>query len=469
MRIIIAGRDESTLTPICEALKAELGISVVRSLADFTGNDWCIFAVPHNALRDPATRSDLRRNSIVILLADSPDPPSDELWYIDGIVDVSESAPEDIAERILESIQNQLALRSGQPNTFGEIIRVTTFGESHGRAIGAILDGIKPGIEISEADIQSELDRRKPGQSRVTTSRRERDRVQILSGVFEGRTTGAPIAMALFNTDIDSTKYETIKNLFRPGHADFTYYRKYGIRDYRGGGRSSGRETASRVACGAVARKLLGQKGIGIRAHAVEIAGISSETCDYNEIEKNAVRCADPKAAARMESAILDAKEQSDSVGGIVRLDIDGVPAGLGDPVFFKLDARLCHAIMTLGAIKAVEVGRGFELARLRGSESNDQMTADGFISNNAGGISGGISTGQRIYLRIAVKPTSSIAQTQRTIDKQGRDAEIKVEGRHDPCIVPRIIPVIESMAALVLLDALKIQKRIRSIDSSET
>ncbi len=469
MRIVIAGRDTTTLNSVCENLKSLLGIRIVNSPGDESEHDWCIISLPHSALRNPATRSAVRRESIVILLADSIDQSPEELWYIDDIVDMTDLSDSEIVSLVLESIRNQLGLRAGQPNTFGEIIRMTTFGESHGPAIGAVLDGIKPGIEISEDDIQTELDRRRPGQSRLTTSRKERDRVQILSGVFEGRATGSPVAMALFNTDIDSSKYEAIKDLFRPGHADFTYYRKYGVRDYRGGGRSSGRETASRVACGAVARKILGREGIGIRAHAVEIAGIATETCDYNEIEKNAVRCADPKASARMESAILEAKAQNDSVGGIVRLDIDGVPAGLGDPVFFKLDARLCHAIMTLGAVKAVEVGRGFELTRLRGTESNDRMSQEGFLSNNSGGISGGISTGQRIYLRIAIKPTSSVAQAQRTIDKHGRDAEIKVEGRHDPCIVPRIIPVIENMAALVLLDALEIQKRIRSIDSPET
>jgi len=463
MKIVVSGTNDDLLDWVCKGLSEKLGLTVIRFSEGEPVPDWYIISMPANDLCDPSVRAELLRNSVVVLLGNPDQIQSGHLWYIDGIIETENVSTETIIDQTREIILDQLTLRTGQPNTFGEIIRVTTFGESHGPAIGAVLDGIKPGIEISENDIQYELDRRKPGQSTVSSPRRERDRIQILSGIFEGKTTGAPIALVLFNTDADSTKYEAIKNIFRPGHADFTYYRKYGIRDYRGGGRSSGRETASRVACGSIARKILVGEGIIIRAHTVEIAGIRAETCDYDQIEQNPVRCADPKAAVRMERAILNAKDEGDSVGGIIRLDIEGVPSGLGDPVFFKLDARLCHAIMTLGAVKGVEIGRGFELARMRGNEANDQMSSDGFLSNNSGGISGGISTGQNVDLSIAVKPTSSIEKEQRTVDKDGRETIIKIEGRHDPCIVPRIIPVVENMAALVILDALEIQRQLRS------
>ena len=353
-------------------------------------------------------------------------------------------------------------MRMVAANTFGDIIRVTTFGESHGPAIGAVLDGVRPDVEISEADIQQELNRRRPGQSDVTTPRDEKDQVEILSGVFEGKTTGAPIAMVIYNRDHDSSRYEGIKDLFRPGHADFTFYKKYGIRDHRGGGRSSGRETAGRVMGGAIARKLLAEQGIRIVAHSVEIAGIAADTCDHSVIESNPVRCADAEAAKKMEQAIVAAKDDNDSVGGVVKLEIFGLPAGLGDPVFGKLDARLCGAIMTLGAVKGIEVGKGFALTRMRGSQSNDNMADGAFVSNNAGGITGGISTGQTVELRIGVKPTSSIAKPQRTIDLNGETRPIETHGRHDPCIVPRIIPVIEAMTALVLLDCLEIQTKIK-------
>jgi chorismate synthase len=324
-----------------------------------------------------------------------------------------------------------------------------------------VFDGVRPGIEITAEDIQAQLNRRRPGQSDVTTPRDEKDQVEILSGVFDGKTTGAPIAMVIFNRDHDSSKYEGIKDLFRPGHADYTFYKKYGIRDHRGGGRSSGRETAGRVTCGAVARKWLTQKGVKIIAHSIEIAGIKAQSCDYDAIEKNDVRCADTAAAEIMKQAILAAKDDNDSVGGIVKLEIHGLPAGLGDPVFGKLDARITGAIMTIGAIKGIEIGQGFGLTRLRGSQSNDNMSDGGFKTNNAGGITGGISTGQTICLQIAVKPTSSIARPQQTIDHDGRTCPIETHGRHDPCIVPRIIPVIENMTALALYDCWQIQSRI--------
>ena len=384
------------------------------------------------------------------------------LPFADVVVDTTEGSPEELAQHILDQIGIELASRSRGANSYGEIIRITTFGESHGPAIGAVLDGVQPGIPIAEEDIQIELNRRRPGQSNVVTPRSEKDRVHILSGVFDGKTTGAPIAMVIYNKDQDSSKYEGIKEMFRPGHADFTFYQKYGIRDHRGGGRSSGRETAGRVMCGAVARKLLTERGVSIVAHAIEIAGIKAGTCDHGVIESNPVRCADPIAAKKMEEAILAARDENDSVGGIVQLEIMGVPAGLGDPVFEKLDARLTSAIMTLGATKGIEVGRGFELSRLRGSESNDNMCDGGFCTNNAGGITGGISTGQDIQIRVGIKPTSSIAKQQQTITIEGQNTPIEVHGRHDPCIVPRVIPVIENMAALVILDAWEVQSRLR-------
>lgn len=454
--------------------------------------EWHVIVCGGSSLIDPGTRRVLRKNAILIYLK----ADAEEIWqrmeknglppwlqnphaqhqvkanvvfqetllapYADIVIDTTGQTPEQICGELYELIGQEMAVRMGAANTYGDVIRVTTFGESHGPAIGAVLDGVQPGIEISEEDIQVELNRRRPGQSEVTTPRDEKDKVEILSGVFHGKTTGAPIAMVIFNRDHDSSKYEGIKDLFRPGHADFTFYKKYGIRDYRGGGRSSGRETAGRVMCGAVAKKLLAEKGITIVAHSVEIAGVEAKTCDHSVIENNPVRCADPVAAEQMAKAILVAKDDNDSVGGVVKLEILGLPAGLGDPVFGKLDARITSAIMTIGAIKAIEVGRGFELTRMRGSESNDDMSADGFLSNNAGGITGGISTGQPIYFRIGVKPTSSIAKQQTTVDLDGKTRDIETHGRHDPCLVPRIIPVIETMTALAVYDALCVQERLR-------
>ena len=383
------------------------------------------------------------------------------LPFADSMIDTSSGDAETLSATAAQAISDELALRCRAANTFGDIVRVTSFGESHGPAIGAIIEGIHPDIEISDEVIQKQLDRRKPGQSKVVTQRKEPDKVEILSGIFEGKTTGAPIALVIRNKDHDSTKYDEIKELFRPGHADYTFYKKYGRRDHRGGGRSSARETATRVATGAIAMEILRQRGVTFFAHAVEIAGIKAETCDYSVIEQNPIRCADPEAAKAMEEAILAARKDQNSVGGIIQLDILGVPPGLGDPVFAKLDARLTYAIMTIGAMKGVEIGKGFELTRMRGSESNDNMADGTFLSNNAGGITGGISTGQTITLRVAAKPTSSIASAQKTIDLKSRDSEIRVRGRHDPCIVPRAVPVIEHMAALTILDAWEIQSRI--------
>jgi chorismate synthase len=320
-------------------------------------------------------------------------------------------------------------------NTFGRNFCVTTFGESHGRALGAVIDGCPPGIPLDETDIQPLLDRRRPGSSPMTSPRNETDTVEILSGVFEGKTTGTPIAMIVRNRDVQSKDYEEFRTVFRPGHADFTYQEKFGIRDHRGGGRSSGRETVGRVAAGALAMKYLAMNGISISGRIVSVHGRT-----------------DP---AGIEEEILAAKQAGDSVGGIAEIVAKGCPAGLGDPVFGKLDALIAGAMMGIGAVKGVEIGDGFAVAGRFGSENNDAMTKDGFATNHAGGILGGISSGQEIVVRIAVKPTPSIAKTQKTKNIHGNVVEISVSGRHDPCIVPRIIPVAEAMLALVLADAL--------------
>ncbi|RMF89754.1 MAG: chorismate synthase [Methanobacteriota archaeon] len=349
-------------------------------------------------------------------------------------------------------------------NSFGEVFRITTFGESHGTAVGVVIDGCPAGLELSEADVQRELDRRRPGQSRVTTERGEPDRVAILSGLFEGRTTGTPIAMVLYNEDKDSKVYEAIKDTPRPNHADYTYQMKYGLRDWRGGGRSSGRETAGRVAAGAVAKKLLRGSGIEILGHTVRIHKIEAGDVTLDEIrrnpEENPVRCADLAAAKRMEEAIMKAKAEGDSVGGVVEVIALGAPPGLGEPVFDKLDADIAKALMSIGAVKGVEIGAGFAVAGKRGSENNDEFAlAEGRVvtkTNNSGGIQGGISNGMPIVVRAAVKPTSSIAREQGTVDLQKmEETRIKITGRHDPCIVPRVLPVCEAMTAIVLADHL--------------
>ena len=354
-------------------------------------------------------------------------------------------------------------------NSFGSHVRITTFGESHGRAIGAVIDGVRPGLPIDIAYIQSELDRRRPGQSAVTTSRAEADRVEILSGVFEGKTTGTPVCMLIWNKDQKPKAYEAIKDMFRPGHAGFTYLAKFGVSDYRGGGRSSGRETAARVAAGAFAKKLLAARGIDVFAYTLEAGGIRAKKFVRDQIERNPLRTADPAAARKMEKLILKMKEEGDSVGGIVEVVVKNPPAGLGDPVFDKLEADLAKALMSIGAIKGFEVGNGFEAARLRGSRNNDPMFVEkktGRVrtrTNNAGGIAGGISNGEDIVLRIAVKPPSSIRKKQETVTLKGERATISVEGRHDPCICPRVVPVAESMVALTIVDHLMRQKLLAS------
>ncbi len=347
-------------------------------------------------------------------------------------------------------------------NTFGTLFRITTWGESHGEAVGVIVDGCPAGLLLDETDIQKELDRRRPGQSGITTQRREEDRAQILSGVFSGKTTGAPISIMVMNRDVDSGKYEPLHNTPRPGHADLTYELKYGFRDWRGGGRSSARETVGRVAGGAVAKKILSGNGVEVLGHVVELGGIRARPAGIDEVreytEKNPVRCADPDAAVEMEAMIHAARSEGDSVGGIVEIIGTGVPAGVGEPVFDKLSAELAKALMSIGAVKGVEVGAGFGSASMKGSRMNDSIAIRDdkitTLTNNAGGILGGISSGELLVLRIAVKPTPSISKEQHTVDMgKMKDTKIKIQGRHDPSIPPRIVPVAEAMVSLVLVD----------------
>jgi chorismate synthase len=348
-------------------------------------------------------------------------------------------------------------------NELGRYFRIITFGESHGKGVGVVVDGVRAGLRISENDIQKELDRRRPGQSRITTQRKEKDTVEIISGVFEGKTLGTPICLLVRNKEFRTSDYAAIKGLFRPGHAGYTYFMKFGRRDYRGGGRASGRETIGRVASAAIAKKILRKKGIKVTGYVKEAGGIRAQKLDFRQIEKNPVRCPDKAAAARIVKAIEKAKEKGSSIGGIVEIVATGVPAGLGEPVFSKLDAELAKALMGIGAVKGVEVGAGFSAARMEGAECNDEMrTVKGkvkFLSNNAGGILGGISTGSDIIMRIAVKPTASVQKTQRTVDERMKNRLIKTKGRHDPCICPRIVPVAEAMVALVLADFLSLPK----------
>jgi len=352
-------------------------------------------------------------------------------------------------------------------STFGRLFRVTTWGESHGPALGVVVDGCPAGLEVNEELIQRDLDRRRVGQSEVTSPRQERDRVTILSGVFEGKTTGAPISLITYNADADSSKYEPLRDVFRPGHADYTYWVKYGHRDHRGGGRSSARETWGRVAAGAIARQLLRTvAGVEVYAFVRELAGITIETFDREEIDRNPVRCPDPVAAQKMVAAILEAKEQKTSVGGIVEVRAVNVPPGLGEPTMDKLDALIGYAMLSIPAVKGVEIGDGFAAARLYGHEHNDPFVMeDGRVrtlTNHAGGMLGGISTGEEILVRLAVKPTSSIARPQRTVDISGNERTIVVEGRHDPSICPRVVPVAEAMLLLVLADCYLMNRAAR-------
>ena len=346
-------------------------------------------------------------------------------------------------------------------NTFGVLFRVTTFGESHGKALGAVIDGCPPNFDLGEADIQAELDRRKPGGHNASTSRKEEDRVEILSGVFEGKTTGTPIALLIRNSDADSEAYNDLRDVFRPGHGDFTYLKKYGIRDPLGGGRASGRETAARVAAGAVARKLLAREGLQVLGCTVELGGIGIETWSRDAIGANRLLCPDPEAAKRMEQKLEEVRVEGDSLGGIVEIRVTGCPAGLGEPVFDKIDAELAGALMGIGTVKGVEIGAGFEAARMRGSRCNDPIGPGGFKTNHAGGVLAGITTGQEIVIRAACKPIASIAMEQETIDARGNPVKITVRGRHDACVIPRIVPVCEAMVCLVLADHLLRQRAV--------
>ena len=341
-------------------------------------------------------------------------------------------------------------------NSIGKLFTVTSFGESHGPALGCIVDVCPPGMELSEADMQRDLDRRKPGKSRYTTQRREDDKVKILSGVFEGRTTGTPIGMIIENIDQRSRDYSKIKDLYRPSHADYTYDRKYGFRDYRGGGRASARETAMRVAAGAIAKKYLAEHcGVGIRGYLSQLGPIEIEKIDYDEIENNPFFCPDADKVAAMEEYIVALREEGDSIGARICVSASGVPAGLGEPVFDRLDADLAKALMSINAVKGVEIGAGFASVTQKGSEHRDEITPDGFLGNNAGGILGGISSGQDILAQIALKPTSSIRIPARTITVAGEPAEVVTTGRHDPCVGIRATPIAEAMMAIVLMDHL--------------
>lgn len=340
-------------------------------------------------------------------------------------------------------------------NTTGTIFKVTTWGESHGKAIGVVVDGCPPGIPLSEPDIQGELNRRRPGLDTSGSPRKEEDMIEILSGTFEGKTTGTPISMIIRNRDVRSADYDQIKDIFRPGHGDITYYRKYGIRDYRGGGRASGRETAARVAAGAVAKKVIAREGTEIIAYTRELGGIAAEQITLADIDRNSILCPDMEAARKIEDALKEARKNGDSLGGIVEILIRGCPPGLGEPVFDKIDADLAKALMSIGTVKGVEIGAGFEAAKMSGSECNDPITPEGFATNNAGGILAGITNGDEIVIRVACKPISSIGKPQQTIDIHGKPATISIKGRHDACVIPRIIPVCKAMVGIVLADHL--------------
>lgn len=338
-------------------------------------------------------------------------------------------------------------------NTFGQTFTVTTFGESHGPALGAVVDGCPPGLALSEADLQRDLDRRRPGQSKYTTQRKEPDQVRILSGVFEGATTGTSIGLAIENVDQKSKDYGEIKDLYRPAHADFTYDAKYGVRDYRGGGRASARETAMRVAAGAIAKKYLAGQGLAIHGYLSAIGSIRIEANDLDAVEANDFFCPDPGRVDEIAALIDQLRRDGDSIGAEVTVVATGVPAGLGEPVFGKLDADLAAGLMSINAVKGVAIGDGFDVVGQRGTEHRDEIRATGFTSNHAGGVLGGISSGQDLIARIALKPTSSLTTPGLTVDRHGNEVEVVTKGRHDPCVGIRAVPIAEAMAALVLMD----------------
>jgi chorismate synthase len=350
-------------------------------------------------------------------------------------------------------------------NSIGKLFTVTSFGESHGLALGATVDGCPPGLELSEADLQIDLDRRKPGTSRHTTQRREADEVQILSGVFEGKTTGTPIGLIIHNTDQRSKDYSEIKNTFRPGHADYTYQQKYGVRDYRGGGRSSARETAMRVAAGAIAKKWLKQRyGIKIRGYLSQLGPIKPEAFDWDEVGNNAFFCPDAGKVTELEAYMDALRKEGDSIGARVTVVATGVPPGLGEPIFDRLDADIAHALMSINAVKGVEIGAGFACVEQKGTEHRDEITPEGFIGNDAGGVLGGISSGQDIVASIAMKPTSSLRLPGQSVNLKGEAIEVVTKGRHDPCVGIRATPIAEAMLAIVLMDHI-LRQRAQNMD----
>lgn len=341
-------------------------------------------------------------------------------------------------------------------NSIGQHFRVTTFGESHGKALGCIVDGCPPGLALDESDLQKDLDRRRPGTSKYTTARREADEVEILGGVFEGKTTGTSIGLVIQNTDQRSKDYSEIKDKFRPGHADYTYHQKYGIRDYRGGGRSSARETAMRVAAGGIAKKYLKQEfGVEVRGYLSQMGDVTIDKVDWDEIENNPFFCPDIDKIDDLDALIRDLKKQGDSIGAKLTIVATKVPVGLGEPIFDRLDADIAHALMGINAVKGVEIGDGFAVANQKGSQHRDELSPTGFASNHAGGILGGISSGQDIVASIALKPTSSITVPGKTITRDGEPTELITKGRHDPCVGIRAVPIAEAMMAIVLLDHL--------------
>jgi chorismate synthase len=347
-------------------------------------------------------------------------------------------------------------------SSFGRLFVVTTFGESHGPAVGVVVDGMPPGVPVEAALVQRELDRRRPGQSALTSQRNEADRVEILSGVFEGLSLGTPIAMLVRNTDARAKDYDALKDVFRPGHADYSYMQKYGLRDHRGGGRSSGRETVGRVAAGALARGALAQIGVSVVGGTVQVGEVRAMRRDWGVTEKNPVRCPDAMAARAMAERILAARDQKDSVGGVVEVVAQGVPAGWGDPTMTKLDAMLGMAMLSIPATKGVEIGGGFGMCELAGSKTNDVFDGKKFLTNFAGGISGGISNGAEIVVRVAVRAATSIGKPQKAATRKGKTTTITIEGRHDPCICPRVVPVAEAMMCVTLMDAWLRQRALR-------
>ncbi len=339
-------------------------------------------------------------------------------------------------------------------NSFGRSFVVTSFGESHGVAIGCVVDGCPPGMALQESDIQIDLDRRRPGTSRYTTQRREPDQVKILSGVFEGKTTGTPIALLIENTDQRSKDYSDIANNYRPGHADYVYDHKYGFRDYRGGGRSSARETAVRVAAGSVAKKYLKEQyGVQVRGYLSQIGDIKAEKLEWEQVAKNPFFCPDPDKVPELEALMMSIRKQGDSIGAKICVEASGAPAGWGEPVFDRLDADIAHAMMSINAVKGVEIGDGFAVVQQKGTEHRDEMTPEGFLSNHAGGVLGGLSSGQTIRVSLALKPTSSLLVSGKTVNRAGEAADVITKGRHDPCVGIRATPIAEAMLALVLMD----------------